>query len=60
MDSYEPEDRDNMDQMVTVLANAGNRKELEQMTMLFLLDMSYSRTDLMYAISYTERVLRIK
>ena len=56
LESYTPVDQEKLDRMIKVISNATSRKELEQLTMLYLLDMSYDRTDLMYAVSYTERL----
>ncbi len=41
--------------VVTVLNGTNTRDEMSQMVMLYLMDPSYSRKDISFAVGYTER-----
>jgi hypothetical protein len=48
-------DQDKTEQMITMFRVAESKDELEQITLLFLFDMSYDRGDICLAIGIVER-----
>lgn len=53
--SPQAEDREKFDRMVTFFRTAGSQIALKQMTMMYTLDHSYSRSDIMLAMGTVER-----
>lgn len=49
------QNKDQYDDMVTVLSNAKSKEELDKIAMLYVLDMNYSRGDICLALNTIER-----
>lgn len=52
---YKPKDAEKFSQMEKMLSRAENVTALKQLSMMFILDMSYDREDIMVVIGRVER-----
>ena len=52
---YVADDQDKFDQMLKMFGSAKDPDELRTVTVMFILDLEYSRKDIMVAVRRTER-----
>ncbi len=54
-DRFVPEDRERFEQMMKMMAVAEDEKQLEQIMLLFVFDLTYSRSDILMAEKLTKK-----